>query len=655
MPVGEYPPQGTCPYFRPLSTQSATSSEKEGVSGREISLGLENQAPCQDATAVDWARWCRRVLCCSRPVKVSGDAHEQDFLSSVRAVLSRSGMSEADRARVQIEAIEAEIFNEAKRLIELLRSLHNDPTLKEYLDKQLIELGLNGVEQFEACGSLASPNAGSQGNALSWWDVGAGLQSTAGQMIYSCTKVGAITVGASVAGFLASYIMGGMAAQGAHLLGGGLALGEAFSTITQLRQTVGQEAFKNRVNASKRMLGSLVKTHAELIEQEKRRAPLSDIANVISQENQKHIAQLTTQRALIQAELIKRGTEDPTLASWLGSESLGKKILRAISQAKAAFASFFSPVVNGLSRLGGLFTGLPDVIRRAYARRQADKQEQAFLADYHSQLEVLAKPPTQNVRTCLIDRQDILLATKRARRYGPARNRTVESVERQAYVGENLAHLIRTSAIPVFIDVQVNAHGAIPASLTLARALSWYLEIEAHQAGTSDDGGLITVDDPGGKLYAFLTSVPVAYSGTMAAVNDARAPLGVLNIDDHGAGFPRGASCMQFEQDLDGNGQLRLRLRFVEDPVAHVYVPLENAGAIWKELSLSTGDTSTDVQQPGEVDFSETSNVALQRRQEQLGSQIEMKKRLEERNEGFAGQVQNWSQLPFMRPHLPRT
>lgn len=654
MPVHEFQPQGPSTYVRPPPQESAGSSAAQGLAGREISLGVQNQAPSQDALPIDWAAWCKSMLSCARPVKTSDVANEQEFISTVSVAPSRIGMSAASRAREHIEALDHQIFNEGKVLIELLHSLHDNPTLQNYLDEQFREIGIqDGIGHFQRSGSLAAPNGAAQGNVLSWWDVGAGLQSTVGQVISSGSKVGAIAVATSVGGFLASYALGGLAAKGVQVLGAGLALGQTYTTITQLPQTVNQEAFKHRVNASMQTLRTLVESQAELKRQEERRVPLSDISNVVAQENQKHIEQLTAQKEQVQAELNQRGSNDPTMVLLLGSEGLGRKMLYAATQAKAAFVSLFSPIVRGLSSLSGLLTGLPDVIRRACARRQAYKQEQAFLVNYQSLLENLARP--HSVRESLIEPLDIKQAIARASRYGSASDHTFKSVERQAYMGENLAHIIRNSSKPVYIDVQVNAHGAIPASLTLARALSWYLTMEAHIASSSTEtDGAFTVDDPDGKLYGFLTSVPVAYSGTMAAVNDGRAPLGVLNIDDHGAGFPLGASGMQFEQDLNEHGELRLRMRFVQEPVAHVYAPLGNAGDTWKSLYSSTGHAATGVKHPGEMDFSETSNSALQRRQEQLGLQIAMKKQLKELSGGLVEQVQNWSQLPFMRQNLPQ-
>ncbi|MET4580433.1 hypothetical protein [Ottowia thiooxydans] len=656
MPVNEYQLQGAIAPTRPISPKNADSPGTAESGGREISVSVETQAPSQEGPSLaplDWATWCKSLLPCTRPVKILDAESEKNFISTFSAVPSRSGMSAAELAREEMADIEEQILSQGKLLIQLLRSLHHSAKLEAELDADFRSIGIrSGIGYFEGSGSLASSNAAARRNALSWWDVGIGFQSTVGQVINSGTRVGAIIVATSVAGFFASYFVGGVAVHGVHLLGGGLALSQAYTTITQLPQTVNEEAFKHRVRTSMPVLGDRVRRLAELEGQEKRREPLSDIANVVAQENQKHIKQLTAQSEQIEAVLSERGPNDPSLELLLGSGGTGQKLLRAFRQAKAAFVSFFSPIVRSLSIIGGLLTGLPDVVRRACARRRADKQEQAFLVQYQSQVEVLARPLIPTVRECLIEHRDVANATRRARYHGSGRNRTAESVARQAQMGANLAYLIRNNPKPVYLEVQVNAHGAIPASLTLARALSWYLEIEAHKESTADDGGSITVSDPDGKLYGFLTSVPVAYSGTMAAVSDGRAPLGVLNIDDHGAGFPQGASCMQFEQELGDNDQLRLRMSFVEDPVAHVYAPLGNAGGIWKELESSTSPTEIGLQQPGEADFSETSNVALQRQQEALHLQIAMKKRLQKLTEAHIMGAENWSQLRFMRQGL---
>ncbi|WP_028604101.1 hypothetical protein [Ottowia thiooxydans] len=645
---------GTKPSTRGAVTSLATVSDK-------------NMGPRQDGVQPDWSAWCRSLLGCSaRPLEIIESVGEHEVAASVQPAAIPVESNAAESAVQNSHEIEQQILNEGKQLIALLRVLKDDPELRAHLENGFLKAGIkDGIGHFQKSGSLATTNASSEVNTLSWGDWSAGLQVTVGKTLDSTIKAGAIATATAVAGYLASYTFGGLATMGLTAVGVGCVLKEGFTAITQLPQALNKEGFKIHVDQRMSELTRLVNSKMLLKMQEEKREPVLDLAKVVECENKLGQTQLTAEKDKITAEMNVRGPGVPFVpftAVKTGSGGLSKKILSGALEAKAAFQSLFAPLVRGLSTLSGFLTDLPNIVRRAYARREADKLEQAQMLVYRQTIQDLVSRSGIEVSN-----GDITQAALRANHFNPGSNTTFDGTAYQARLGASLADLVRSSSEPVLIDVQVGSHHSMPVNLTLARALSWHLSIEAAKSSQtlsekSDDP--MTVADPDGKLYGFLMSVPGVYSGSMVGVGNEQAPLGSQMIDDHRAGFPHGARSMQFEQEfelkLDEHGQPlrdqegklqlgapRLRIRFLKEPVAHIHASLGNASKTWGSLLMAMGNTGLDTGKPSAVDYSNTSTSELAQRLKETKDQLTMKDALLKLNERQIEILGGWKQLNF--------
>lgn len=232
-------------------------------------------------------------------------------------------------------------------------------------------------------------------------------------------------------------------------------------------------------------------------------------------------------------------------------------------------------------RLVQFFTRIIDFF---FARRNAFKQEQIYVASVQPMLKALAAcAPDSRVNTL----EDV--AVRRRAAAGAVKMNPAE-LRKQLMRGENLTRTLHAAKTPSFGVVpfgNIQDLRAVAATLTTSRMIALYLDTladlpqeekvdypHAPQVTRNDDGSL-GVSDPDRKLYSFLMSVPTAYARMM---KEGHADLSeVMTIDDHSPGMPGGMYGMQFKAGLDQASHASvLNLSFTPQSSGQVFKPLGN-------------------------------------------------------------------------------
>lgn len=291
----------------------------------------------------------------------------------------------------------------------------------------------------------------------------------------------------------------------------------------------------------------------------------------------------------------------------VGDGKEGSQTLSKTESIKLIFDAIFASIAESFASLTKLLSDLPNVFERARQQSDAAQNEATFTAAYKSALDLLAAPAKDSGVT-----PDELVRVMRMA--GISKDEMGEKsvdLKRQLCMGENLMRIIQESEDATFGTVVVPGNEtsdsyALPASLTLARALGSYFSMAAQDPGEDSGGqvvrnqdGSLSVEDPSGQLYNFLMGVPSAYTGSMAGLKRGETNASLI-IDDHSMGFPGGASSMQFEHalkvgtdgkpvvDASGDFVSELRVRFLDKQPQPMFTPLLNEGKMLRSLYMTS-------------------------------------------------------------------
>lgn len=267
----------------------------------------------------------------------------------------------------------------------------------------------------------------------------------------------------------------------------------------------------------------------------------------------------------------------------LGDGAQRKQTLAETAGVREKFVQFFTKIIDFF-----------------FARRNAAKQEQVYVASVQPMLKALAIGAPDGRVNALED-----VAVRRRATAGAVKMHPAE-LRQQLMQGENLTRTLQAAESPSFGVVAfgpIQDSRAVAATLTTSRMIALYLdtladlpqEEKAHYPNapqvTRNDDGSLTVSDPDRKLYSFLMSVPTAYAGMMkeggAGLSEA------MTIDDHSPGMPGGMYGMQFKAGLDQTGQANvLNLSFTPKSSDQVFKPLGNEQETLYKLRDAMRDAS---------------------------------------------------------------
>ncbi|OZI40441.1 hypothetical protein CEG14_01350 [Bordetella genomosp. 1] len=345
----------------------------------------------------------------------------------------------------------------------------------------------------------------------------------------------------------------------------------------------------------------------------------------------------------------------PRHAVSVGDGAARSETLGLAARARDAFSSFFGTIGRGLASVGRFIADLPNVPGRFLERREARSAEAAEVSNNKMMFVALRSAGSDSRVRTGID----VGAMRRAQANGASTD--IKQVSERCLMGENLMRSLQSASGQSFGTVRVDAgkplgEFAVPASLTTARALGWYLDAIAVDAtpdsADTDDAavvrnadGSLTVRDPDRKLYSFLMNVPVAYTGAMAGTQDGNAST--FMIDDHGQNMPQGMRGMRFDTGLDAKGEPMLSLSFTAAPQHPVFKPLGNEVELLRNAYVEI-HTPRAQQTAIAPDLSGLSVDALRQRSDELNAAITRELSMAQANNAQVKALEDWKNPAFL-------
>lgn len=413
----------------------------------------------------------------------------------------------------------------------------------------------------------------------SYWDSWANLKHTmsgaANAAVGSLPSLSMAAAAPVIAGGVSSLLLGPV---GGFMMVASAYTGAAYLALTTLRdlpENANDNAVVGLIDAKMVEIERLLTELKGRIAEEKTRSSVESRMVLAAGTRPQQINVLAAQLKHVEKALKLPASEQATgvpMSKLQHSVTLGDGAQR--KQTLADTASVREKLVQFFTKIVDFF----------FARRNAAKQEQVYVASVQPMLKALAVGAPDSRVNALEDVAATRRATAGAVKMHPA------ELRKQLMQGENLTRTLQAAKTPSFGVVAfgpLQDSRAVAATLTTSRMMALYLDTladlpqvekaqypNAPQVTRNDDGSL-TVSDPDRKLYSFLMSVPTAYAGVMkeggAGLSEA------MTIDDHSPGMPGGMYGMQFKAGLDQTGQANvLNLSFTPKSSDQVFKPLGN-------------------------------------------------------------------------------
>ncbi len=568
----------------------------------------------------------------------------QDLAPRAQATVSSrdaaAPLTAAQTSKMSIAQLEGEVAEAVRGLILYLNGLNNTALVKQ-LDQELHALHLGGVAAFtrEGAQALRSTEDAAKQQAT-WTD---SLRGYAQAIKSSAVKLGAAAALPSLGNLLAGVTDSVVGSLGIRTAAHCAATYLAVDTVSKFPELKDDATFKSCLERAKVGLTALTQKLDALKSQESMRQDFGDRVVLVSKERQQFIRGLKLEKGAIEKALAE---VDKTPS--VGTGEARKEVLKEAAAAHSAFHAFFLSIGRGVGRA---IMWVPNMIYDFVVRRGAAQKEQGYSQCYAPELNQLAKwdEATQGDKD-----QGIVRALVRADYAESERDSHFGFVKRQLYTGMNLAQALRNSDGMAIGYVKI-ATTALPASLTLARALAWYVAVEGEEGVSGHPNGSHTVADPDGQLYNFLMSVPSAYTDSMVGLGGDHKRSASLFINDHGAGFPEGASCMQFDHARNSEtGARELRVQFLKDLPAPVFAPLKNADQARGRIALDAYFAQLRAENGETESFPGQTPETLRNRLAEVNVQLAEQEPLTAADQQRAKDLENWVQPEFMPGALPK-
>ncbi|WP_028604054.1 hypothetical protein [Ottowia thiooxydans] len=367
------------------------------------------------------------------------------------------------------------------------------------------------------------------------------------------------------------------------------------STLRDAPQLASDHATVSLINSGLKDIQVQQAQLQKLLEDEQRRQKTLERSALVSISRHEGIQalELELDQVSVALQIAERSSEYSVA---LGDGRASKLLLSLVESIRLGFNFIFGPIIQGWSSVSRLFATLPNAYERGSERRQAVSQERTEKAAYRWALDAIS----ERSETSLLEPGDDVHASNLKGCTETEKNKRTEESRQKLNMGENLMRLIRDGQASPDGIVMIETKGerpiqySVPSNVTLARALTFYFSVIADKSNADPDAGVhkdaengsLVVTDPKGSFYSFLMHVPSAYTASMVGLKSAGAH-GRLTIDDHAAGFPGGACSMQFEQRLNKDGVLELRVNFLSEQAKPVFLPLENESRVLRSLYIA--------------------------------------------------------------------
>lgn len=413
----------------------------------------------------------------------------------------------------------------------------------------------------------------------SYWDAWANLRRTmsgaASAAVSALPSLSMATAAPVIAGGVSSAVRGPV---GGFMVMATAYTGAAFlalSTLRDLPQQANDNAVVGLIDAKMTEIEGLMAELKGRIAEEKTRCSVESRMVLVAGTRPQQINVLAAQLQHVEKALKLPASEQATGVPMSQLQHSVK--VSDGEQRKQTLAS----TASVRERLIQFFTKIIDFF---FARRNAAKQEQIYVASVQPMLKALAASAPDSRVNALED-----VAVRRRAAAGAVKMNPAE-LRKQLMRGENLTRTLQAAKTPSFGVVafgDLQDSRAVAATLTTSRMIALYLDTladlpqeekvdypHAPQVTRNDDGSL-GVSDPDRKLYSFLMSVPTAYARMMKEGN---ADLSeAMTIDDYSPGMPGGMYGMQFKAGLDQASEANvLNLSFTPKSSGQVFKPLGN-------------------------------------------------------------------------------
>lgn len=405
-----------------------------------------------------------------------------------------------------------------------------------------------------------------------------------------CTAGAGIVYGGTT---LSSLTGGGISGQLVSVLGGSYL---ALSALRDLPGNVTDKAALKIIEESLVEINRLLSEAKNLSLQEIQRHELSGKMLTVSQGRMEKIERLELELEVIDLQVAKRKepglepeVQQPRLPVTVSDGTARSETLSGLARAKQAFSSFFSPIVQGLSR-AGRFLGDALGLTSLRVLQKADRAEdRAYEKTYARGLALLQSPAQDSVvSTQLLDKTaQRTLGLPPERPTDPkALQQRIKQIDRQSEamkpvlrLGENIVRHVQKHSGSDFGTLIVtdkdDSRYVVNSGLPSVRAMCQYFDVLARDVGKDnalgvkvDDSGGLVLRDPDRSLYHFLFAAPQARTSlftTPVGAGDkwleATDRAGQMWIHDSTGQLPGGANRVVFETGVE-NGENVLKLRF---------------------------------------------------------------------------------------------